>query len=138
MFTTVVPLASNLLGWTSWTKLCNKAQKEIRLEVSKAAAKGGFFIDSRYILDELTGNPFSPESYSLSYSFEITNTILNLPSIMIFKLSSFLALAFALFSLHVVTGLQIPGRDVKQLNRRDSNADSVPYQYFTDSVNGTL
>ena len=43
----------------------------------------------------------------------------------------------ALFSLHAVTGLQIPGRDVKQLNRGDSNSDSVPFIFFNDSVDTT-
>ena len=43
----------------------------------------------------------------------------------------------ALFSLHAVTGLQIPGRDVEQLNRGDSNSDSVPFIFFNDSVDTT-
>ena len=58
---------------------------------------------------------------------------------MIFKPSSFLALSLSLapFSLQVVTGLQITGRDVEQLNRRESDNDGIPFQYFDDNVNIT-
>ena len=59
--------------------------------------------------------------------------------IMIFKPSSFLALSLSLapLSLQVVTGLQITGRDVEQLNRRESDNDGIPFQYFDDNVNIT-